>query len=340
MAARRALKSLALAALVVGLSFVAANSSRGQEAEARAVRIFDHYVGLLGDCDRGARLDNFAIELQNSPETTGYILIYSGKYDLPKRAWAYRQSTQDYLVNTRAIDAGRFRIVDAGYKQELTTEIWIMPKGADAPRPSETIDTARELDHAFKFDETSVSLPYEENHTVEDSEVIEEAADETLTAEENAEEALPVEAQAGDDAAEKDLSAQGEEISEEVVEPSEEANEADADAWWGLKFYADALRIEEKARGHIIFYANREDGIVGRTQAVIQQGMSQLSEKYGIKAGRLALVFGGYRQYPTAELWIVPVNVSLPVPTPEPEEKDAAEAAPQNQATAGLLIAP
>jgi hypothetical protein len=144
-----------------------------------------------------------------------------------------------------------------------------------------------------------------------------EVADETAAGEVNADE-QPVEEQTTDTA---EANAQEEEA-QEAASAETQQEEADADVWWILKTYARALDIEKKARGHIIFYADREEATFSKVQANVEQAVGQLVRKYGVKAGRITVSFGGYRQTPTAELWIVPVNVSLPVPTPEPEAED------------------
>ena len=92
-------------------------------------RKFDEY-GNIRFNDEKARLDNFAIALQNEPTSQGYILGYgSCDEEGQKRA----QRAKDYLVNTRGIDAGRIMVVDGGCMPELKVELWIVPSGATAP---------------------------------------------------------------------------------------------------------------------------------------------------------------------------------------------------------------
>ena len=91
-------------------------------------RKFDEY-GNIRFNDEKARLDNFAIQLQNEPTAQGYIYGY-GSCGSEGQERATR--AKDYLVNTRGIDAGRLVVVDGGCKPELKVELWIVPQGATA----------------------------------------------------------------------------------------------------------------------------------------------------------------------------------------------------------------
>ena len=91
--------------------------------------------GEIARDDEKARLDAFAIELQNSPGAQGYIIAYGGrrsKYgDGRKRA----DRAKEYLVRTRGLDASRIVTVDGGTREMASTELWIVPSGAAPPRP-------------------------------------------------------------------------------------------------------------------------------------------------------------------------------------------------------------
>ncbi len=324
----RALRCLALPAVAASLALCVAwpcrafvssglvsETSRAQQEQEKSAGRFDVF-GDLRDCDLGARLDNFAIHLMNGKALKGHAIVYSGRYDLPRRVLNYKERITDYLVNARGLEPSRLAVVDGGYREELTIELWIVPKGAALPEATETIDASKELDKAFKLEEQYVPVPLELSAEVEDFELM--AEDETAGGEASAGE-QPVEEQL-DDAAEQ--GAPGAETQESPATSQEEEVGSNEDVWWILKTYAKALHKEEKARGHIIFYADRADATFSKVQAIVEQAREQLTGKYGVKAERLTMVFGGYRESPTAELWLVPVNVSLPVPTPEPEKNE------------------
>jgi hypothetical protein len=92
-------------------------------------------IGEVQRDDEKARLDTFAIELQNSPGSQGYIIAYGGRN---KRYGTGRQRgdrARDYLVGTRGITADRIVVVDGGARETGSTQLWIVPPGATPPRP-------------------------------------------------------------------------------------------------------------------------------------------------------------------------------------------------------------
>jgi hypothetical protein len=95
-------------------------------------RKYDEY-GNIRFNDEKARLDNYAIDLQNTPGSMGYILAYG---TCAGEAQARADRAKDYLVNTRGIDAGRLTTVDGGCKGDLAVELWVVPTGATPPSAS------------------------------------------------------------------------------------------------------------------------------------------------------------------------------------------------------------
>jgi hypothetical protein len=93
---------------------------------------FDEY-GDISFNDEKARLDNYAIQLQNTPDAQGYIIAYG---NCEGAAQARADRAKDYLVNTRGIDAGRLVTIDGGCRSDLTVELWIVPSGATPPAAS------------------------------------------------------------------------------------------------------------------------------------------------------------------------------------------------------------
>jgi hypothetical protein len=101
----------------------------------------DSYGDIRFD-DEKARLDNFAIALQNEPGSTGYIIAYGtceGDGPCTNASCIVAQKRIDrakqYLVETRGIDAGRIVVIDGGCRAEVTVDLFICPTGATAPSP-------------------------------------------------------------------------------------------------------------------------------------------------------------------------------------------------------------
>lgn len=93
---------------------------------------FDEY-GDIRFNDEKARLDNYAIQLQNQTGSQGYIIAY-GTCEGQGQARADR--AKNYMVNTRGIEAGRITTIDGGCRADLAVELWIVPTGATPPAAS------------------------------------------------------------------------------------------------------------------------------------------------------------------------------------------------------------
>jgi hypothetical protein len=99
--------------------------------------IKDSLVFRVFDDDK-ARLDNYAIELQNRPDTQGYVIVYQGPKVGKKTVDAEKMSrrTLDYLVKVRGIDPRRLNIVQGGPREATMGDLWIVAPGAKTPVPT------------------------------------------------------------------------------------------------------------------------------------------------------------------------------------------------------------
>ena len=102
---------------------------------------FDEFPSVAFDDDK-ARLDNLAIELQNSPDATGYLFVYSGKNSPVGRADRLGARALDYLTNTRGLLSNRLTVINGGYREEDYWEFWVVPQGAQAPQPNPTVQAS------------------------------------------------------------------------------------------------------------------------------------------------------------------------------------------------------
>jgi hypothetical protein len=99
---------------------------------------FDEFPSIAHDDDK-ARLDNLAIELQNSPGTTGYVIAYAGRGSRAGEADRMGRRAVEYLTTARGISRERLVFVNGGYRESNSFELWVVPQGAEAPRPTPTL---------------------------------------------------------------------------------------------------------------------------------------------------------------------------------------------------------
>ncbi|HEX8353641.1 MAG TPA: hypothetical protein VF611_12120, partial [Pyrinomonadaceae bacterium] len=89
--------------------------------------------------DDKARLDNLAIELQNNPGSTGYVVAYAGRGSRAGEADRMGRRAVDYLTAARGISRGRLAFINGGHRESNTFELWVVPQGAEPPRPTPTL---------------------------------------------------------------------------------------------------------------------------------------------------------------------------------------------------------
>lgn len=100
---------------------------------------FDFGYGRISFEDEKARLDNFAIQLQNEPGARGYIYGYAGR-DSRKGETAKRlRRAKNYLVGIRRMKPARIVTIDGGHREDFTVILIIVPSGAVAPLARPTL---------------------------------------------------------------------------------------------------------------------------------------------------------------------------------------------------------
>ena len=109
-----------------------------EEKKMIVAREFDECDNCTFD-DQKARLDNLAVELQNDPTTHAYVIAYGGRTSPIGQVERLMTRARDYLTHERAIDASRITIVNGGFREEDSVELWIVPSGAAPPRATPTV---------------------------------------------------------------------------------------------------------------------------------------------------------------------------------------------------------
>lgn len=97
-------------------------------------RKFDEYYDIARN-DEKARLDNYAIQLQQEPGSQGHVIVYPARKASPAQAQARAQRIVDYLVNTRGLDNSRVVVTMGPAREDWMFELWVVPEGAPPPTP-------------------------------------------------------------------------------------------------------------------------------------------------------------------------------------------------------------
>jgi hypothetical protein len=89
--------------------------------------------------DQKARLDNLAVELQNDPSTTAYIIAYGGRTSRAGQADRLGARAREYIVTARGVDSSRIVVMNGGLREEDCVELWVVPSGAKPPQARPTV---------------------------------------------------------------------------------------------------------------------------------------------------------------------------------------------------------
>jgi hypothetical protein len=106
-------------------------SSAFYEPEPDSINPFDRYGAILWE-DEKARLDNFAIHLQQTDKSLGYILVFDKTGGCPGEATARAIRAKRYLVEHRGVPWNRVVWRREGDEEDIRTTLWIVPAGATA----------------------------------------------------------------------------------------------------------------------------------------------------------------------------------------------------------------
>lgn len=127
----RTLKSI-LASLSLLLVMVGASSAAVESRKIDEISNFS-WEDLM------ARLDSYAIQLQTVPDSSGHLIIYDGRLSRRGEVQGWMDCVKNYLVDRRGIDSNRIMIVNGGYREKMTVEMWLVPPGENLPQATPTV---------------------------------------------------------------------------------------------------------------------------------------------------------------------------------------------------------
>lgn len=112
---------------------VKANQSARQQAQ-RPIVDKDDGGGLSFDEDK-PRIDRFAEEMKKNNSADAYIIAYGGLVSYKNEARIRLRCIRDYLITAHSISRSRLKLVDGGYRTEISVELFLI-------KPDDTKPTA------------------------------------------------------------------------------------------------------------------------------------------------------------------------------------------------------
>src|SRR5258705_8066436 len=92
--------------------------------------------------DERAVLDHLAKQLRMSSDEKVYVLVYAGQEACVEEARLRALRIKNYLVKKYAIATYRIVWKDGGFKADLSTELWLLPRTSRLPDASPQLDRA------------------------------------------------------------------------------------------------------------------------------------------------------------------------------------------------------
>lgn len=146
------------------LSLASILNISAQDKEAKEIDEF----GILACGDMMARMDALFDEYKQNPESEIYVIYYGARYrrklvdyDKKKKEFSklelsyphrddglnrakaiplYLTTYSGYSENYRNSIKDKIKLIDGGFRENLEIELWLVPKGAELPRPTPLID--------------------------------------------------------------------------------------------------------------------------------------------------------------------------------------------------------
>lgn len=113
----------------------------GQTASPdRISSIFEAYDGTMSDKNVTERLDALGDYLKGAKSFRAYIVSYAGLRSCPGEALRRARAAKHYLLSSKGISAKRITVIDAGFQQAWTVQLWITAEAASPPIPIPTVD--------------------------------------------------------------------------------------------------------------------------------------------------------------------------------------------------------
>lgn len=96
-------------------------------------------MGHFNPSDFSSRLDNLTISIREEPNLNGYIIIYGNRDENKKDVLKLTKIIQQ-IIFFRKFPENKIKVVNGGYREELSLELFVVPDGVEPPKPTPTVD--------------------------------------------------------------------------------------------------------------------------------------------------------------------------------------------------------
>lgn len=251
--------------------------------------------GKISEMDIRARTDNLFVAIEHNKNFLGYVIHYRGKnsipYELSGLPWTLGVIKEHFKF--RNFDENRVRFVVAqNIEENERTTFWLISKeyekktGSDG-YPKQPLSKEK----TFLFDKSTLNLKgagFELESILEKPKV--KFNKDFLEAK-------------------KYFEGLSEEEKEEVLNI------------WTETFFGKLLKQESDLKGIIVFYADKDYFDIEKLTVMIKRGRKKVQVKYKLSPSKLQIFYGGFRNEPEIELWMMPKGGKFPEITADSKQK-------------------
>ncbi len=105
------------------------------------IGLFPFEIDEIGPATNGdikQRMDSLRSFLNQNPDDSGYLIVY-GRPDLKGKDVAKRKLQLTTIMMFLGVDPKRWKIIDGGFRDEISLEIFVLPAGVPPPMPTPTV---------------------------------------------------------------------------------------------------------------------------------------------------------------------------------------------------------
>ena len=128
----RTLKSILVCCGLLLLLWGEASAARAESDKVDEISNYNWEQLMLG-------LDFYAQVLQHEPGASAYIIVYGGRRSRRGEVQGWMKCVKNYLVKARRVEAKLIRVVNGGYRENRTVELWFAKPKKRLPRATPTV---------------------------------------------------------------------------------------------------------------------------------------------------------------------------------------------------------
>jgi len=135
--------------IIAGLAGLVQNNSPGNkpldhlkdQTQDRPIRHEDEGFGLSFEEDK-PRIAAFAEEMKKNKSAKAYVIAYGGLVSYKNEAAIRLRCIRNYLIAAHRISPSRLKLIDGGYRDEVSVRLYLL--NTDEPKPTPYSSIKRE----------------------------------------------------------------------------------------------------------------------------------------------------------------------------------------------------